>query len=352
MASAGNIIEIPPVENYLGTSISGWGRSVLLAMLSLDFDGRQVFRDCGLDPDAQGRSLVRNPVAKLQYVWQIAERSVDDRNLLAARTANYLNASSFHALGFGLYASSSIKDMFKRMSLYREVLSSSVNMRIEEKGDEFSFTILDLRPVKSHLTSVVLLLFLLKICHELGGPELSPIRIEVPWSDGDYNTALRQKTDAPIVFDQKHHALTFLLDDVNAPLPSAQSQLASFQDKLCRDYLHSLDEHRHLPGRVRLKILQGLSNDNANIEIVAASLHMSPRSLQRRLSAEGTSFRSILKEARKELALEYARNSELSATQVAYMLGFAGAPQFATSFRSWFGETFTELRQRLDNDNT
>ena len=101
-------------ENYLGTSISGWGRSVLLALIALDIDGRQVFRDCGLDPDAQGRALVRNPVSKMQHVWQIAERSVEDKNLLATTIVKYLNASSFHALGFGLYASSSIRNLFRR----------------------------------------------------------------------------------------------------------------------------------------------------------------------------------------------------------------------------------------------
>jgi AraC-like DNA-binding protein len=339
-------IESSSVADYLGTSISGWGRSVLMAMLAMGLDGRRVFIDCGLDPDAQGKSLVRNPVTKMQYVWQNAEMSVDDKNMLAIQIVKYLNASSFHALGFGLYASSSIKELFRRLSLYREIISSSVNFRIDETRTDFSFTILDLRPVKSHLTSVVMLLFLLRICRELSGPELSPTRLEVPWSYGEYNDALEAVSDAPIYYEKTHHKLTFLRADVEKPLPGAHSQLASYQDKLCRDYLHSLEEHRHLASRVRLKILLGLTNDNANIRSVASSLHMSPRSLQRKLRTEGVSFRNILREARKELVREYANNPDLSATQIAYMLGFSGVSQFTVGFNSWFGMTFSEYRRR------
>ena len=338
--------ESPSAEDALGTSISGWGRSVLLAMLAMGRDGRQVFLDCGLDPEAQGRSLVRNPVAKMQYVWQLAETTVDDKNVLAKQIVSYLNASSFHALGFGLYASSSIRGLFRRLSTYREVISSSVNMRIDEDARRFHFTIVDLRPVKSHLTSVVMLLFLLRVCRELAGPELSPIEIEVPWSKGEFTDALMEATEAPIRYGKRYHRLTYSRAEVEIPLPSGHSQLASYQDKLCREYLHSLDEHRHLAVRVRLKILQGLTNDAANIDAVASSLHMSPRSLQRKLQAEGYSFREIFKEARKELVLEYVEHPDLSATQIAYMLGFSGIAPFATSFRSWFGVSFSEFRRQ------
>jgi len=339
-------VESASAEDSLGTSISGWGRSVLSAMLSMGIDGRQVFLDCGLDPEVQGKSLVRNPVKKMQYVWQKAEEIADDKNLLAQQIVKYLNASSFHALVFGLYSSSSLKGLFNRLSIYREVISSSVNMRTDEDGREFHFRIVDLRPVKSHLTSVVMLLFLLRICHQLAGPELSLVRIEVPWSEGEFTDALTAASKAPIIYDKMDHKLTFLRSEVEKPLPSAHSQLASYQDKLCRDYLHSLDEHRHLAVRVKLKILQGLTNDNANIQSVASSLHMSSRSLQRKLKAEGYVFSKILRQARKELATEYADNPDPSATQIAYMLGFSSAAPFSTVFRSWFGMSFSEFRRQ------
>ena len=334
-------------DDYLDTSISSWGRSVLLALLAHGVDGRQIFRDCGLDPNAQGQALVRNPVTRMQYVWQMAEAVVPDKNLFATQIVTYLNASSFHALGFGLYASSSIKDLFQRLCRYREVISSSVDMIYREDMRDFHFLIKDRRPVKSKLTSAVMLLFLLKICRELGGPELSPAQVNVTWSTSEYDLAIQEHTKAKISHEQPDCGLTFRRDIAEKHLPSAQSQLASFQDKLCNDYLHSLDEHRHLASRVRLKIMQGIANDDARIASVASSLNMSPRSLQRKLNAENTSFRHILRQCRIELARQYVSNTDLSATQIAYMLGFSGVAQFTPLFKSWFGETFTDHRQRL-----
>ncbi|RME64392.1 MAG: helix-turn-helix domain-containing protein [Alphaproteobacteria bacterium] len=74
---------------------------------------------------------------------------------------------------------------------------------------------------------------------------------------------------------------------------------------------------------------------------------MSRRSLQRKLRQEGADFRSILSAVRSELAAEYAKNRELSATVIAYELGFSGPAQFAVAFRGWYGMSFTDYRNRL-----
>lgn len=336
--------ETSTTVDYLGTSHSGWGRSILLALLSLDIDGRKIFRDCGLDPEIQGQSLVRNPVSRMQYVWQMAESSVNNKSQLAIQIVKYMNASSFHALGFGLYASGTIASLFARMCRYSEVISSAVKMTTDVTDEEFHFTIHDLRPVKSHLTTVVSFLYLMRICRQLGGPELSAHSIEVPWTNNDYVDAMQSEMDVPIIYKCKHHRLNFDIANAHQPLPSGQSQLANFQDRLCRDYLHSLEEHRHLPSRVRLKILQGLNNNQLDIQSVASSLHMSHRTLQRRLREENTSYRDILREVRIELVTEYAQNPELNAVQISYLLGFSGGAQFSSQFKTWFGVTLTEYR--------
>ena len=332
---------------HLGTSISGWGRAVLLALQALGIDGRQVFLDCGLNPDDQGKSHIRNPVAKMQHVWQIAESSVADSAILAEKITQYLNASSFHALGFGLYASHSIEDLLNRLCAYREVISSSVMMSTLKTKNEFIFAIEDLRPVKSHITSDVLTLFILKICRELCGPEFSPTAVEVPWSEGQYTASFKKLTQAPLLCEAENYALRFSRAAVEIPLPSANAQLANYQDKLCNDYLHSLSENQHLSLRVKLRVLQTLGSGDFSIDHIASSLNMSARTLQRKLKEEQTSFHRLREEARKELVLEYLQNPELSATQITYMLGFSNLPSFSSAFRSWFGRTFTECRSRF-----
>ena len=337
----------PPSSDFLGTSISGWGRSVLLALDNLGLDGTEIFNSCGLDPDAQGKALVRNPVSRMQHVWQFAEDQVADKGRLALEIARHLNAGSFHALGFGLYASASIEDLLERLSRFREIISSAVDMKIKRTGSDLRFNIDDRRSLVSPLTTVVFILFLLRVCRELGGSMVMPVRIDLAWTDPSLRSALETLVDCPIHFGAPRTVLYFSNLAVEQAFPSANGELANFQDRLCWDYLASLDEHAHFPSRVRLKIRQGLANDRADVGVVASSLHMSRRSLQRKLRSEGTSYRRILNETRQDLALGYAKNPDLSASAICYLLGFEGLSQFSSAFREWFGLSLSEYRRTL-----
>ena len=72
---------------------------------------------------------------------------------------------------------------------------------------------------------------------------------------------------------------------------------------------------------------------------VANSMNISVSTLQRRLSDEGTSFQEILEKTKKRLAKMYLHDKELSATDVAYLLGYKSYSQFFKASKGWFGMT-------------
>jgi AraC-like DNA-binding protein len=81
-------------------------------------------------------------------------------------------------------------------------------------------------------------------------------------------------------------------------------------------------------------------------EVVAQTLHLSQRTLQRRLQEEGTSYQQLLDDTRRELAEQYLGQVDLTLLEVAYLLGFADPSNFFRAFRRWFGETPGEYRSR------
>ena len=89
--------------------------------------------------------------------------------------------------------------------------------------------------------------------------------------------------------------------------------------------------------RVRVSIQQKLTGRRPNIEGVADALHISSRTLQRRLQDEGFSFRSVLEGARHQLARHYLNNSMLELNETAYLLGYEDANSFVRAFRTWEG---------------
>ncbi len=89
--------------------------------------------------------------------------------------------------------------------------------------------------------------------------------------------------------------------------------------------------------RVRVAIQQKLTGRRPTIEDIADTLHVSSRTLQRRLQNEGSSFQRVLDEARHQLARHYLNNSVLELNEAAYLLGYEDGNSFVRAFRTWEG---------------
>ncbi|AXQ29723.1 AraC family transcriptional regulator [Solimonas sp. K1W22B-7] len=80
------------------------------------------------------------------------------------------------------------------------------------------------------------------------------------------------------------------------------------------------------------------------LEDVSRILGLAPRTLQDHLNADGHSFKQIKDAVRADLALKYVRESALSLSEIAEILGYAELSTFSRSFRRWHGQTATTLR--------
>jgi AraC-like DNA-binding protein len=83
---------------------------------------------------------------------------------------------------------------------------------------------------------------------------------------------------------------------------------------------------------------------------LARSFHMDERTLRRRLAREGTSYRAIVDEARRVLAIDLIRFSDLSIERIAEQTGYNDAAAFSAAFKRWQGESPGRYRQRTLGD--
>jgi len=89
--------------------------------------------------------------------------------------------------------------------------------------------------------------------------------------------------------------------------------------------------------RARGAIQQKMTGRRPTVEDVADALHVSSRTLQRRLQDAGSSFQRVLDEARHRLARHYLNNSALELNEAAYLLGYEDGNSFVRAFRTWEG---------------
>ncbi len=148
---------------------------------------------------------------------------------------------------------------------------------------------------------------------------------------------LAQLYDVPVHFGMPCDAL--LLDN-NGLLHQNPASLSHLSALGARErLLRRIRPHITVSESVRglLPIVLGLPG--TPLGLCASLLALSERTLQRRVEAEGGSFRGLLQESRRELALTLMPWRALSAEQLAARLGYRQSAQFYRAFRAWFGES-------------
>lgn len=140
------------------------------------------------------------------------------------------------------------------------------------------------------------------------------------------------------IFGAEVNELVFDAAFLDVQLPQANEWARQTCEQLCRDLLARRKARTGIAGEVRDLLVRdhGKLPDQAT---VAAELHISSRTLFRRLADEGTSFRSLVEEVRETLAEELLCTAGMTTEQISNRLGYAEPACFVRAFKRWKGTT-------------
>lgn len=168
------------------------------------------------------------------------------------------------------------------------------------------------------------------------GADWQPTEVHFPHAcPADERQAYSKLFGAGIRFETPRAALVFDSDVLNVPLPEADPALhALIERELGKQALRFVED---FPLQVEATIQNKMPQGQVSLELIASTLAMSPRSLQRHLQQGGTSFQEVLDSSRRKTAEHYLLNSDLPMTEVSELLGFQGLSNFTHAFRRWHG---------------
>lgn len=144
-------------------------------------------------------------------------------------------------------------------------------------------------------------------------------------------------------------SLRIPLTHLDASLPSADPEAFAIAERQCRDEMARRDAAADLAARVRA-LLQGPLLASADAAVCARLLALSPRSLERRLAAEGTTFRSLTDGLRRERA-ESVLDGGGTVEAAAAATGYGDVANFRRAFRRWTGLSPSAWRERIARRN-
>jgi AraC-like DNA-binding protein len=176
-------------------------------------------------------------------------------------------------------------------------------------------------------------------------PDITPLQVWFQHPAPQRLDEHEQFFRCPIVFGASSTGITCGLDMLSFPVRGADA----FLSRVLLEYAEG--KLRHLPTTgdmtsLARRALLGLGDGHApDLSSVARQAHCSPRTLQGRLRAEGTSFSRLLDEVRKDLALRYIANRDLRIIELPLLLRYADPSPFYRAFKRWTGMTPEQYRR-------
>jgi AraC-like DNA-binding protein len=324
-------------NSILVTWVTAFGR----ALDAAGCDGSALLAEAGFDRSHLGGPDARCPLTKTGRLWRVALEATGDE-AFGVKLASYFTHTAFHALGYGLSASSSLKEAFERLQHYSHVVSDAVGYRFYRCGAEYHFYIEPRTEVPIESIDALVGMHL-RMCRSLIGRDFSPLSVELrrprPAVIDDFERLWR----APLHFNAEHNRLRFDPASIERVLDSGNPELARLSDAVSARYLTRIERH-NMEARVRTVLTQRLQHSEPTEEEVAEILNVSARTLQRKLGDSGTTFTRIVDETRHAQALALFSRPQMSVNEVTHLLGFSCSSSFTRAFRRWTGLSPSEWR--------
>lgn len=153
------------------------------------------------------------------------------------------------------------------------------------------------------------------------------------------STFAKQVFGDNIIYNASRDCLSFRPELAVMPLVTANPEVKNILFTRLDKQLSDLGENDSVSEKVIHLIHTILPKGRPSLSDVSELMGMSDRTLRRSLTKEGTSFRGLLEEVRKEACCLYMRQNRHSYAQIAQILGFSDQSAFSRAFRQWYGTT-------------
>jgi len=286
-------------------------------------------------------------VSTAQYfeLWQALEELSGDPAIgltitVAADTTVYPPATmaAFFAKDF--------RDGLLRLAKFKR-LCTPQELHLEERDGE-AFIVVDwIHATDPEPNAAVDMSFaaILELGRRGTGRHIVPLRVEMTRA-GPATRAHTEYLGAPISFRAPRNRLVLRADDLDRPFAGHNPELLAMLTPALSASLDEINAQSSLREQVMIVLKRRLASGKPELLDVANVLGMSERTLQRRISASGTTFRRLLEASRQELGRELLASGSNATDEIAYLLGYQDTSSFYRAFREWEGVTPTQWRDQ------
>ncbi len=337
------------MANYYST-LNGWMIPFIKAMEIHNIDIALALKECGISQEVITNQESRTAAEKFSHLIDYCNNKLA-RHDFSILLAEQFHPGIFHALGYAMMSSNTLLDALERIAHYKRVVSNACELVNHKHKEQLIFEMKICtydgtnRPVLSLAVVETFLATIVRLARELITSGFAPEKVcfSNPKPSCDI-TYLERFFNCHIEFDSDKTALVFNLKQAQEKLICGNPLITHSHEKMLDEFMARLDKN-DLSHVIKNKVFDLLPLGAPSQTEIAEYLGMSLRNLQRKLHAQGTSYKTILENTRKNLAMDYIMQQHLSLSEIGYLVGFSSVGNFNRAFKRWTNQTPGAYRQ-------
>jgi AraC-like DNA-binding protein len=282
--------------------------------------------------------------SELFALWRAIE-SVSSDPLIGLKLGVETKTERFHPMAIAALSTQNFVAAVEHMARYKRLTApEEILPQLDGAGFSIAFRWLLAVDAEPQVLTDYCFAWMLTIARHGTGTQLTPVRVEYVQQRANLQP-IERHFGCKVIGGASHNAIIFRSSDATAPFVTRNAELLDLLAPQFEEQLRQYKEEDNFIELVRRAIQDRLTGQRPSINAISQVLHMSPRTLQRRLQEFGSSFQRVLDGARHQMARYYLSNSALELNEAAYLLGFEDPNSFGRAFRSWEGVPPSDWRE-------
>jgi AraC-like DNA-binding protein len=303
-----------------------------------------VLRRAGLPRDLFDHTRILVSTSELFALWRAVE-AVSSDPLIGLKIGVETKTERFHPMAIAALSTQNLVSASEHLARYKKLTApEEILTQLDEEEFSVGFRWLLAVDEEPQILTDYCFSWMVSLARHGTGTLLSPVRAEYVRQRANLR-AIEKYLGCELIGGAPRNAIIFRASDATAPFVTRNAELL---DLLAPQFEEQLNQYRKEDSfleLVRRAIQDKLTGHRPSIDSVAQVLHMTPRTLQRRLQDSGSSYQRLLDEARHQMARYYLSNSDLELNEAAYLLGFEDPNSFGRAFRVWEGVPPSDWRE-------
>jgi AraC-like DNA-binding protein len=281
------------------------------------------------------------------HFFELHERI--DENLgpgFSVRVGQEMKMDDYGVLGLSWKTCSRAGEIFERCERYFHLLSNTYVFKVEQEG-EISKVFLHRNAYRRgvELSNEATFSATVIVLQAMTETDIAPVEIsfkhQAPADLSSYEEAFR----CPILFDQPHDFMAYQTTDLATRTAKADISIHQFlQDRVEEETRGIEVSSIKIAADVEALIKDALPSGIPSILQIGEHMGMSSRTLTRRLSESGLTFRDIIKKTQEKVSKDLLKNSSDTVSEIAFQTGFSEQSAFSRAFKRWTGQSPLEYR--------